>query len=159
MLPSIVVDAASVASVLGLFASLASWWNADQAKRAANDARRSVRLGNTAEALLDLSTRSTELLSFVEVDDPSSARLRSRDLLSAVSRARLRYERFISQQSKTALADASSQIQVIARELATTGMPTTAEGKNRLLRFCHSVHESLNRETGRIMSQIEKEEE
>src|SRR5262249_49400163 len=96
----------NIASILGFFVSIAAWWNADAAKRAARDARKAVRLANAAEVFNELSIRATELISFVEAEDSSAAKLRGRDLVSALVRARVRYERFMSQDSKTAMAEA-----------------------------------------------------
>lgn len=87
---------ANVASILGLFASIAAWIAAGQAKRAAAEAKKAVRHFDVAERLNGLSVRATELLTLVEGNDPVSASLRGRDLTSELVRVRLRWERFLS---------------------------------------------------------------
>lgn len=150
---------ANFASILGLFASIAAWVAAAQAKRAAAEAKRAVRHFDVAERLNSLSVRATELLALVEGNDAVSASLRGRDLTSELVRVRLRWERFLSAESKTALAQAVAQVQDIALRLATSGIPDTPQGKQRLLRFCHSVNQSLNAESARMLAEIESKEE
>lgn len=150
---------ANIATIIGLFASLAAWCSASKAKKAAIDARKAVRLGDAAEKLNSLGVRATELLALVEGDDAAAAVLRGRDLTSDLVRARLRWERFISPESKTALAEAVAQVQGISLQIATKGIPDTPQGKQRLLTFCHSVNQSLNAESAKMLAEIESREE
>lgn len=150
---------ANFASIAGLVASIAAWFAASRARRAAAAAKNAVRHLEVAERLTHLGTRATELLALVEGNDSVGASLRGRDLTSELVRARLRWERFLSIESKTVLAKAVAQVQDISLQLATKGIPDTTQGKQRLLRFCHSVNESLNAESGRMLAEIESKEE
>ena len=86
--------------------------------------------------------------------------VRARDLVSDVSRYKLRYDRFLDPTSKSRLDEARGQISVISRSLATKGIPATSNEKNRLLRICHEdVVTVLNEESARIIAAIEKEDE
>jgi hypothetical protein len=150
---------ANIASILGLFASLAAWSAASKAKQAARQARRAVRLADASEKLNNLGVRATELLGLVESDDTPAATLRGRDLTSELVRARLRWERFLSVESKTALAEAVAQVQAICLSVATRGIPPSPQRKQRLLEFCHSVNQSLNAECAKMLAEIESKEE
>jgi hypothetical protein len=150
---------ANLASIAGLLASIAAWCAASGARKAASEARKAVRHLEVAERLISLGNRATELLACVEGNDTVGASLRGRDLTSELVRARLRWERFLSTESKNALAGAVAQVQDISLHLATRGIPDTPQGKNRLLRFCHAVNESLNAESGRMLAEIESKEE
>ncbi len=94
---------ANIAGILGLFASVAAWISASSAKDAARQARQAVRLADAVEKLNSLGVKATELLALVEGDYAVAATLRGRDLTSDLVRARLRWERFLSAESKTAL--------------------------------------------------------
>ena len=96
----------------------------------------------------------------MENDQRQEAVVRARDLVSDVSRYKLRYDRFLDATSKSRLDEARSQISVISRSLAAKGVPATANEKNRLLRICHEdVVTVLNEESARIIAAIEKENE
>lgn len=99
------------------------------------------------------------MLALVEGNDSVGASLRGRDLTSELVRIRLRWERFLSAESKTVLAQAVAQVQDISLQLATKGMPDTTQDKKRLLKFCHSVNQSLNAESARMLAEIESQEE
>ena len=150
---------ANIASILGLFASVAAWLAASKAEQAARQARRAVRLADATERLNNLGVRATELLGLVENDDGAAATLRGRDLTSELVRTRLRWERYLSAESKTALAEAVAQVQDISVQVATKGIPATPQGKQRLLGFCHAVNQSLNAESARMLAEIESKEE
>jgi hypothetical protein len=150
---------ANIASILGLFASIAAWRAAGQAKRAAADAKKAVRHLDAVERLNSLGTRATELLALVEGSDPVGAALRGRDLSSELVHVRLRWDRFLSVESKTVLAQAVAQVQEISLQLATKGIPDTVPDKKRLLKFCHSVNQELNAESARMLAEIEGKEE
>lgn len=148
---------ANLASIFGFFASVAAWIAASSAKRAARQARKAVRMADASEKLNHLGVRATELLGLVENDDAVAATLRGRDLTSELVRTRLRWERFFSLESKTALAQAVAQVEGISKQVATKGI--SPQSKPRLLNFCHSVNQSLNAESARMLAEIERSEE
>ena len=96
----------------------------------------------------------------VENDQREEAVLRARDLVSDVSRYKLRYDRFLDGGSRARLDEARGQISVISRFLAARGVPATAGDKRRLLKICHEdVVTVLNEESAKIIAAIEKEDE
>jgi hypothetical protein len=149
----------SIASILGLIASIAAWRAASSARSAAREARKAARMSTASERLQAITLLSSDLLGYVEADNAGPASVRGRDLINNISYARVRWDRFLSAESKTVLAQAAAQVQIISRQLATAGVPNQAPGKSKLLKFCHQVNESLSSESARIMAEIESQEE
>lgn len=148
------------ASIAGLVVTAFALYYARSAREAAREARRAVRKANASETLDRIGDTANLLQACVENDLQHEAVVRARDLVSDVSRYKLRYDRFLDADSKTRLDEARGQISVISRSLATRGVPTTAAEKNRLLRICHEeVVTVLNEESARIVAAIEKEDE
>jgi hypothetical protein len=148
------------ASIAGLIASACALYYAKSARDAARDARKAVRKANASETLNRIGDTATMLQACVENDQQSDAVLRARDLVSDVSRYKLRYDRFLDGSSKARLDEARDQISVISRFLATRGVPATPTEKNRLLKICHDdVVTVLNEESAKIVAAIEKEGE
>lgn len=129
-------------------------------RQAARDATKAVRKANASEVLDRIGHTSNLLQGCVENDQREEAIVRARDLISDVSRYKLRYDRFLDTGSQARLNEARAQIGIISRLLATKGIPTTSAGKNRLLRTCHeNVVTVLNEESAKIIAAIEKENE
>ncbi|MBZ5567825.1 MAG: hypothetical protein LAN64_08235 [Acidobacteriia bacterium] len=150
----------SAASIAGLIVSAFALYFAKSASEAARAARTGVRKANASEALSRIGDTANLLQACVENDQRHEAVLRARDLVSDVSRYKLRYDRFLDAGSKARLDESRDQISVISRFLATRGVPETPAEKNRLLRICHNdVVAVLNEESARIVAAIEKEDE
>jgi hypothetical protein len=148
------------ASIAGLVVTAFALYYARSAREAAREARKAVRKANASEALDRIGDTANLLQACVENDLQHEAVVRARDLVSDVSRYKLRYDRFLDTNSKTRLDEARGQISVISRSLATRGVPATPAEKNRLLRICHEeVVTVLNEESARIVAAIEKEDE
>jgi len=149
----------SVASILGLIASVAAWRAARSARSAAREARKATRMANASERMHAITVLSSELLGYVEADNAKAASMRGRDLINNITYARVRWDRFLSKESKTVLAEAAAQVQIISLQLATAGIPNQTAGKSTLLKFCHRVNQSLSSEAARILADIEIKEE
>ncbi len=151
---------ANFASITGLIATIFALYYARSATQAARAARKEVRKANAIEALGRIGDMANLLQACVETDQQHEAVVRARDLVSDVSRYKLRYERFLDPGSKAHLDEARAQIGVISRSLATGGVPATPDAKKRLLRICHeNVVIVLNEESAKILAAIEKEDE
>jgi len=153
-------SAGNLASIAGLIVTAFALHYAKTASQAARAATRAVRKANASETLDRIGRTANLLQGCVENDQKQEAVVRARDLVSDVSRYKLRYDRFLDATSKSRLDEARGQISVISRSLATKGIPATAIEKNRLLRICHeNVVTVLNEESARITAAIEKEDE
>ena|SRR5208337_1340874 len=144
--------AGNLASIAGLIVTAFALHYAKTASEAARAATKAVRKANASEVLDRIGHTANLLQGCVENDQKEEAVLRARDLISDISRYKLRYDRFLDTGSKARLDEAKGQISVISRSLATKGVPTTSNEKNRLLRICHEdVVAVLNEESARII--------
>lgn len=151
---------ANLASIAGLIVSAFALYYAHSAAESAREARKEVRKANASEALSRIGDTATLLQACVENDQQSEAVLRARDLVSDVSKYKLRYARFLDVESMARLDEARDQISVISRFLATRGVPGTAAEKSRLLKISHEdVVTVLNEESAKIIAAIEREKE
>lgn len=154
---SIIGDLASIA---GLIVSAFALVFAKEAKQAAREARGEVRKANAAEMLERIGNTATLLLAGLENNQHGETLVRARDLISEISRVKLRYERFLDPGSKIRLDEARAQIGVISQTVSIKGMPATAGEKRRILKICHqNVVGILNEESAKIKGAIEKEQE
>jgi hypothetical protein len=148
------------ASIAGLIVGVFTFFYAKSASEAAQAARKGVRRANAGEAFSKLGDTANRLLASMEHDQHQEALLRAGDLVSDVSRYKLRYDRFLDAGSKARFDEAREQISVISRFLATRGAPGSPAEKNRLLKICHDdVVVVLNEESAKIIAAIEKEDE
>jgi hypothetical protein len=152
--------AGNLASIAGLIVTAFALYYAKTASQAARETKVAIRKANASEALDRIGHTANLLQGCVENDQREEAVVRARDLTSDLSRYKLRYDRFLDSSSKARLDEAREQIGVISRSLATKGLPSTSNEKNRLLRICHrEVVTVLNEESARIIAAIEKEDE
>lgn len=150
----------NLASMLGLVVAVFTLYYAHSASEAAREARKEVRKANASEALNKIGDTATSFQACVENDQQGDAVLRARDLVSDISRYKIRFSRFLDVDSKVRLDEARAQISVISRSLATRGAPATPADKSRLLRICHDdVVTVLNEESAKIIAAIERERE
>jgi len=94
---------ANLASIVGLIATIFALLYARTAAQAARDARRGVRRANATEVLGKIGDTANLLQACVETDQQHEAVVRARDLVSDVSRYKLRDERFLDPGSKARL--------------------------------------------------------
>ncbi len=151
--------AGSLASIGGLFVSALALRAATKAAAAARQARAEVRRANAVELLNQMREVANQVRASVENSQVQEAVVRSRDLISELSRARLRWERFMLDDTKRRIDETRAQIHVISRSLSVNGVPATQREKARLLNYCNQVGIVLSEESGRIIAAIEREQE
>ena len=135
--------------------SLLAWLRANDAKRAAEGARKSVRQGNAAEDLKHLATKARELLHFVENDQFSAARVRSGDLILDVTTARHRWKAFFLSELNDNLAEAARKAGLVTRALSNIDQEIGPENRMKLVNACREVVSRLAAESGNIQSDID----
>jgi hypothetical protein len=116
-------------------------------------------MDNAAEEFKNIATIANEFLGHVETDQVSSACVRARDLMSAMSIAGQRWKRLIPEAEVVEYEEAYAQIGVISRSLSTRGAPEDAQQKQKLLRICHAVLETLGKRAGTLFSEVETRKE
>lgn len=149
----------NVASVIGLGVSALALRAATNAAKAARQARSEVRRANASEVWEQMREAANQLRASVENNQVQEAIVRSRDLISVLSRARLRWERFMLGETRERIDETRAQIHVISRSLSVGGAPTTSKEKTRLLNYCNNIVIVLSEESGRIIAAVEREQE
>ncbi|HEY2496195.1 MAG TPA: hypothetical protein VGK24_03925 [Candidatus Angelobacter sp.] len=144
---------ANIASLAGVFLTIWALIEATGARRAAQEAREAVWLGNAVEEFKSLNKLASEFLGYVENNQIDAAALRARDLSAGILTAKQRWRRFLSDKRIARLEEASAQVSVISRTLVTQEGPSTLTGKQRILRFSHEVVQIIAEEAGTISSE------
>jgi hypothetical protein len=147
--------AGAIASVAGLLVAIWTLTVAKGARKAAQEARESIRLGNAAEEFATLNRMAAEFLGYVENSHTEAAALRARDLVVGVVAAKERWRRFLTDDRIARLEEASLQVGVISRSLMAKEEPPTPTEKQRLLRFSHEVVRVIAEEAGTITLESE----
>jgi hypothetical protein len=131
---------ASLASILGLFFSIAAWRRAAGAEKAAGEAREAVRRSNASEDFRELSDKARELLASTQGGQFEAALLRSRDLLTGIAQARHRWQAFLTD-DKEQIDEITREISRISRALSLGQAAITPAVREKLLmaRCCASL--------------------
>jgi len=166
----------SVVSILGMLLSgaglyfgIRAWRAADRADQsakraeetahqAAKEARAALRKGDAAEDLRVMSEMAIALIGHVEDAKAEAAKLKARDLATKTAHVINRRGRFFSDEAKNRFEKLNTDVLAISRTLA-AGVPDDATAKEDLLNTCYDVMAGLTGESGRILADIEKEEE
>jgi hypothetical protein len=154
---------ADIASITGLFVSIAGLWysvkawrQAGAAKHAALEAREAVRRGDAAEEIHVLATLASELLASVQNEQIEAAALRSRDLVAGIHQARMRWRTsFPSPDVEPTLAGLGKDVEKISKALTKRKGEITQTERERLLSFCHKTLRILSGEAGRMAAHVD----
>jgi len=144
---------ANIASIAGVFLTIWALVEAKGARRAAQEAREAVWLGNAVEDFKSLDKLASEFLGYVENSQVDAAALRARDLSAGILTAKQRWQRFLSEKRMARLEEASAQVSVISRTLLAREGPPTQNARQRILRFSHEVVRIVAEEAGTISSE------
>jgi hypothetical protein len=155
--------AVDIASISGLFVGIAgvwysvkAWRRATAAEQAANEAREAVRRGNAADDLELLATLANELLECVEYEQLQAAAARGRDLISGISKARMRWRAcFPSADVEKSLKEVGKGVEEISNLLSIRKGDITPTERENVLNFCHKALRILKGEAGRMANYIE----
>ena len=156
----VAVDIASIAGLFvtmaGLWYSVKAWRGAIAAEKAAKEAREAVRRGNAADELQLLAGLAKELLACVQNEQPQAAAVRGRDLVAGINQARLRWRAYFpSPEVEQRLEQIGTEVEKISKALSIRKGQITAAERERLLKFCHNALRILSGEAGRMASHIE----
>lgn len=155
--------AVDIASIFGLFVTIAGLWysvkawrGAIAAEEAAKGAREAVRRGNAAEELRLLASLSSELLASVQNEQVEAAILRGRDLVFGINQARMRWRTcFASVEAEQSLEEIGNEVEKISKALSIRKGDITPAEREKLLNFCHKALRILSGEAGRMAGQVE----
>lgn len=154
----------------GLYFGIRAWLAADRADKsaqraeekageAAREARAALRKGDAAEDVRVMSEMAISLISFVEDAKAEGAKLKARDLAIKTAHVINRRGRFFSADAKSRFEKLNTDVLAIARTLAAAGIPNNESAKEELLNTCYEVMAGITGESGRILADIEKDEE
>jgi type II secretory pathway pseudopilin PulG len=146
------------ASILGFLLTILTLWAARSAAKAAKEARAEVRSGNAVEEFRHLQNLGGEFLSFLENNQIEAALVRSRDLMSAMRHASRRWSNLIPEAEGRSYGESAAQISVIATTLAARGAPENPREKQKLLRICHDVLQTISVVAGTVTAHMESRE-
>ena len=146
---------AGFASIVGLVFSYLAWRKAAGAEQAAREARSAVRQSNAGEELAMLGEIAKELLACAQNDQIEVALVRSRDLLSGITRARHRWEAFLLEDSSVQIDRAAKSVGRISRALSVGRDSISPTIKQKLVKSCHEVAELLAEEVGKTLRRAE----
>ena len=142
--------------ILGLVFSVKAWKKATAAEQAAKEAREAVRRGNAAEELQLLVGLAKELLSCVQNEQAQAAAVRSRDLVSGINQARMRWRTcFPSADVGQSLEEIGKEVEQISKVLSNRKGDINPTEREKLLNFCHKALRILSGEAGRMAGHIE----
>jgi hypothetical protein len=113
----------NLASIAGLVLSAVILVFAKRAEEAAREARTAARKGNATEVLARIGDTANLLLGCLENNQQNEMLVRARDLISEISRFKLRYDQFLDSGSKARLDEARQQVSVISRSVSSRGLP------------------------------------
>ena len=156
----VAVDIASIAGLFitlaGLWYSVKAWRQAKAAEMAAHGAREAVRRGNAAEELRLLASLASELLASVQNEQVEAAALRGRDLVSGINQARMRWrDYFPSPEVEQSLEEIGKEVEKISKALTIRKGEVNPTERERLLSFCHKALRILSGEAGRMAGHVE----
>jgi hypothetical protein len=131
----------TVASIAGVVFSLMAWVQAKGAKKAAEDASRTVRIRETADEFLRLAADAKDLMAAVQ------ARERDKAIVAANNLAHLLL--IAGHHRASTLPEGFScelcveNLRKVSTLLASEGFPVVPQKMAKLLRRCHQIHVSL----------------
>jgi hypothetical protein len=160
----------AIVSTLGLYFGIRAWLAADRAdksakraeetsEKAAKEARTALRKGDAAEDIRLMSEMAIGLIGFIEDGKAEAAKSKARDLAIKTAHGINRRSRFFSEEAKGKLERLNLAVLAISRTLSAAGIPGDPAAKEDLLDTCYEVMGGLTGESGRILADIEREEE
>ena len=166
---SVVSLLGALLSGIGLYFGIRAWLAADRADKsaqraeakageAAREARAALRKGDAAEDVRVMGEMAIALISFVEDAKAEGAKLKARDLAIKTAHVINRRSRFFSEEAKGRFEKLNTDVLAIARTLA-VGVPADENAREDLLNTCYDVMAGITGESGRILADIEKDEE
>ena len=131
----------TVASIAGVVFSWMAWVQASGAKKAAEEASRTVKAKDTSHEFTKLASDAKELLAAVQARQKERAIAAADDLTHLLIIAVERRASYLPESFPAELC--IRNLQTISRSLGTEGFPDEPGKKSMLLGRCHQIHRSL----------------
>ena len=143
----------TVASVVGVVFSCLAWVQAKGAKKAAEEAARTVRIRETADEFLQLSADAKTLLEAVQAKEKDKAIEAANNLAHLLSIAGGHRAAYLPDGFSTKLC--VENLRKVSNSLASEGFSEVPQKMVKLLNRCHQIHESLCGISGSVQSRTE----
>jgi hypothetical protein len=145
--------AGTIASIAGVVFSLMAWVQAKGARKAAEEAVRTVRARETEYEFSRLALDSRELLAAVQAKQKEKAIEAANHLSHLLIIAGGHRAAFLPEGFSTELC--VENLRKVSVWLASKGFPETPQEMGKLLKTCHQIHESLCGISGSVQSRTE----
>lgn len=150
---------AAVASIIGLVVSVLAWRRADDAKRAAVEARKAVRESSAVEEQRRLAVVANELLIEVQSSQWRTARMRCADLIVGVSFAKRRWQALATAEASDALDSALASLNKLSRSISGEPLDIPDQARPKILAACHDIVVKLAEAAGRMQQAMEAKQD
>ncbi len=143
--------------VAGLAFTLLAVRQATGAKRAAEEAREAIWQREASESLSKLSGLAGDLVQLLQLERPSEAAVRVRDLLAQIPRDRTRFERFLATDSDK-LEVVEVAFQKLALQLSTPGFLEKKDEFQLAVQEVLEANSVLSEVYGRLLARLDEVE-
>jgi len=147
----------TIASFAGVVFSWMAWVQAKGAKKAAEEAARTVRIRETADEFLQLSADAKALLEAVQAKEKVKAIEAANNLAHLLVIAGGHRAAYLPEGFSTELC--VENLRKVSTLLASEGFPVASQKMAKLLGRCHQIHESLCGISGSVQRRTEGTEE
>jgi hypothetical protein len=145
--------AGTVASVAGVVFSCMAWWQAKGAKKAAEEAAKTVRTRETEYEFSRLALDARELLAAVQGKQVEKAIAVANQLAHLLIIAGGHRAAYLPEGFSTGLC--VENLRKVSTQLASEGFPEASQKMAKLLTRCHQIHEELCGISGSVQSRTE----
>jgi len=143
----------TVASIAGIVFSSMAWVQAKGAKKAAEEAARTVRTRETEYEFSRLALDARELLAAVQGKQAEKAIEAANQLSHLLMIAGVHRAAYLPEEFSTELC--VENLRKVSTLLASEGFPESPQRMAKLLTRCHQIHESLCGISGSVQSRTE----
>jgi hypothetical protein len=145
--------AGTIASFAGVVFSLMAWVQAKGAKKAAEEAARTVRIRETADEFLRLAADAKDLMAAVQAKEKDKAIVAANNLAHLLLIAGHHRASTLPEGFSCDLC--VENLRKVSTLLASEGFPEVPQKMAKLLQRCHQIHESLCGISGSAQSWME----
>ena len=143
----------TIASIAGVVFSLMAWIQAKGAKKAAEEATRTVRIRETADEFQRLAADAKALMAAVQAKEMERAIEAANNLAHLLMIAGPHRASYLPDDDSRQLC--LENLRIIRTSLASDGFPEAQQKMVKLLNRCHQIHESLCGISGSVQRQTE----
>ena len=148
--------AGTVASIAGVVFSWMAWRQAKGAKKAAEEAAKTVRIRETADEFLRLAADAKDLLAAVQARDKDRAIEAANNLGHLLMTARYHRASYLPEDFSRDLC--VKNLRKVSTWIVSEGFPENPPEMAKLLKSCHQIHESLCGISGSVQRRTEEVE-